>query len=196
MSQLALLVHGFNVRDRGVGTIGRLRPFFIARGWDTILFQMGWMGIFQVYSQNERHAKRLAAAARNAKLLGQDVIAIGHSNGCAVIHLATTKYKAPIDSVTYINPALDNTLVPSEQVKRVTVWHSPSDSLVKLSRFMPRSMWGSMGATGYIGDDSRVININKQTSVVTSSEHSDFARGEKLAYFGKVISEIATDGYN
>lgn len=190
MSKLCLLVHGFNVKDGGKGTIGRLLPFFTARGWDTVLFKMGFINLVEIYTENNKYAKRLAESAVNAKRLGQRVVAVGHSNGCAVIHLAVTKYAAPIDSVTYINPALDNTLKPAEQVKKWSVWYSPSDWPVKLARFMPRSIWGQMGATGYVGRfDPRLTQFNKQEMEVSSSAHSDFAKAEKLSYFGSLITE-------
>lgn len=160
--RLCLLVHGFNVSDGGENTVGRFRPYFIARGWDTITFQMGWMGLIQVYTQNHQHAKRLAEAARNAHERGTEVIALGHSNGCAVLHLATTEYDAPIQRMAYINPALEHHLAPAPQVERLDVWHSPSDRPVKWSRLMPFSLWGAMGAVGYTGDDPRVFNFNKR----------------------------------
>jgi len=189
MPGTALLVHGFNVRDNGSGTIARLSPYLLTRGWDTVVFRMGWMDIIQVYTQNKRHAKRLAQAARNAKLLNDDpVIAIGHSNGCAVIHLATTLYDAPIDKVAYLNPALEKDLVPGPQVSKVDVWYSPSDAPVKFARWLPKNIWGEMGRTGYEGEDLRMRNHNKQDDyAVSSRKHSDFAKAEKLTYFAPLI---------
>ena len=190
MAGTALLVHGFNVRDNGAGTIARLSPYLLTRGSDTVVFRMGWMEIVQVYTQNKRHAKRLAEAARNAKLndRSQPVIALGHSNGCAVIHLATTLYDAPIDKIAYLNPALEKQLAPGEQVQCVDVWYSPSDTPVKWARWLPKHVWGEMGRTGYVGDDPRMINHNKQDDyLVSSKKHSDFARAEKLTYFAPLI---------
>ena len=194
MSKLCLLVHGFNVRDGGAGTIGRLTPFFIARGWDTVIFKMGFINLIEVYTSNDKYAQRLAEAAVNAKKLGQQVVAVGHSNGCAVIHLATTRFNAPFDAVTYINPALDNTLQPAAHIPKWTVWYSPSDWAVKLARFMPRNIWGHMGATGYVGRfDPRLTQYDKESMEVSSSKHSDFAKAEKLSYFGKLITEDTID---
>ena len=191
--QLCLLVHGFNVRDDGVGTIGRLQPYLTARGWDSIIFKMGWMDLLQVYIQNRRHAKRLAEAAVNARKLGHEVIAIGHSNGCAVIHLATERYNAPFSRIVYLNPALDNDKVPGPQVERCDVWYSPSDLTVKLATWLPASDWGNMGSVGYCGSDPRMHNHNKEKMAVHSDGHSDFAKGEKLAYFGPLIINKATN---
>ena len=127
MKTIALLVHGFNVRDKGRSTIGRLQPFFTSRGVDTIVFKTGWMELIRVYHDNRKHAKRLAEAAFNANRLGTRVVACGHSNGCCIIHIATTEFDAPIDRIAYINPALDSEKAPGPQVKAFDVWYSPAD---------------------------------------------------------------------
>jgi len=193
--RIALLVHGFNVRDHGEGTIGRFRPFLISRGWDNIMFKMGWMGFLRVYLHNKKHARRLAAAASNAKKAGNaTVIAVGHSNGCAIIHMATTQFNAPIDRICYINPALEKDKVPGGLVGQIDVWYSPSDRSVKLAKYLPRHLWGEMGSTGYVGDDLRFTNFNKEDMVVSSREHSDFAAAEKLSFFGPLIANRLVTG--
>jgi len=186
-TKLAILCHGFNVSDSGRSTIGQLQPYFTARGYDTILFPMGWMGLIQVRSQNMKHAVRVAEAARNAVLYGQEVVAVGHSNGCCVLHLATTELQAPIGKLAYINPALDSDKAPGPLVTHCHVWYSPSDWPVKLARMLPSHDWGDMGAVGYTGGDARVISFNKESMPVSSSKHSDFADGERLAYYGPLI---------
>lgn len=196
MAGTALLVHGFNVRDNGLSTVARLEPFFNVRGWDTIVFRCGWMDLVAVYTQNKKHAKRLTKAAINAKLLdNRPVIALGHSNGCAVLHLATTLYGAPIDQIAYVNPALEKQLAPGAQVKRCDVWYSPSDKPVKWAKYLPKHIWGEMGRSGYVGDDPRMINHNKEEGVlVSSSAHSDFAQADKLAFYGPKIVNSLTEG--
>lgn len=186
---LALLAHGFNVRDKGQGTIGRLLPFLTSHGIESIMFDMGWMGLIQVRAQNRRHAKRLALAATNAKRQNRTVLAIGHSNGCCVIHLAASLYAAPIDHVIYINPALNADAEPSAQLKSIHVWHSPSDMAVKVAKLLPAHDWGDMGAIGYTGSDPRVTNYNKELMAVRSDKHSDFATESKLAFYGPLIIE-------
>ena len=195
MNGTVLLVHGFNVRDNGQSTVARLSPYFLTRGWDTIVFRCGWMRLIAVYTQNKSHAKRLAKAAFNAKLQSNSpVVALGHSNGCAVLHLATTVYGAPIDRLAYINPALEKELVPGDAVKRCDVWFSPSDKPVRWAKYLPKHIWGEMGSTGYIGDDPRMINHNKEDGMLVSSdEHSDFASAEKLAFFGPLITSTLTE---
>lgn len=186
-NKIALLVHGFNVRDRGVGTVGRLRFFFTARGWDVINFDMGWMGLIQVRTQNKKHAQNVAAAARTAKTLGSEVIAVGHSNGCRILHHATSDFDAPIDRIAYINPALDPDLAPGRHVDSLHVYHSPSDKPVRLARYLPSHTWGNMGAVGYLGEDPRVFNFNKEIALIPSVAHSDFADEDKLPFYGPLI---------
>ena len=193
-NKLCLLVHGFNVKDDGVGTVGRLQPYLTARGWDTIMFKMGWMDLLQVRLQNRKHAQRLAETAKNAKLLGYEVIAIGHSNGCAVINLATKLYDAPITRAAYLNPALDCDSTPGPQVERVDVWYSPHDWVVKLANKLPAHDWGNMGAVGYCGSDPRMKNYNKEMMEVYDQDHSEYlTQAEKLAYFGPLIVNKVTN---
>jgi len=194
MKTIALNVHGFNVWDKGRGTINRLQPFFTSKGVNTITFRTGVMGVIKVYNDNLKHAERLAKAAFNAKLLDQQVLACGHSNGCSIIHLATTKFNAPIEKIAYINPALDSDAAPGPQVKAFHVYYSPSDLPVRAAKYLPFLIWGDMGARGYKGADPRCWNINKEDSVVSSRSHSDFAQAEILAYWGPVIVKNLLDG--
>ena len=153
------------------------------------------MGLIQVYLQNKKHARRLAAAASNAKKQTKaKVIAVGHSNGCAIIHMAATQFNAPIDRICYINPALEKDMVPGKQVKQIDVWYSPSDRPVQLAKYLPRHIWGEMGSTGYVGEDLRFTNFNKEDMAVSSNEHSDFAAAEKLSFFGPLIANRLIQG--
>ncbi len=195
---LALLIHGFNVWDGGRQTVGKLRPFFADINMPYIMLNYGHFGLLDTRFKNDKIAKRVVRACSSANLAGYKVIAVGHSNGCAIIHRATTKYLAAIEQAVYINPALKKDLVPGKQVLRVDVWHSPSDRPVKLAKLLPFANarpWGEMGATGYRGDDGRMRNRDKEYDYrVDSCEHSDMFKMEKLAFFGpKVVSTLIED---
>lgn len=133
-------------------------------------------------------------AANNAQKAGYAIVAVGHSNGCAIIHRATTLYDASISRCIYINPALKKDLAPALQVDRFDVWHSPDDKPVKWSKWLPKSEarpWGEMGAVGYTGSDKRGFNHNKQDDFpVVSREHSDMFDVDKLAYFGPIACKV------
>ncbi|MCK4871082.1 MAG: alpha/beta hydrolase [Gammaproteobacteria bacterium] len=201
---LVLLVHGFNVYNPEK-SVGKLRTFFEVRGCPTVIINYGHTGLIETRRKNPKIAKKIAAVVSAAKKVhpNREVIVVGHSNGCAIMHLATTKYAAAIDTSVYINPALEKHLAPGAAVKRCHVWHSPSDKPVKwgkrLSRIIPKRWfnarpWGEMGAVGYIGTDKRMFNFNKQADfLLVSREHSDMFKWSLLPYFGELIANEALD---
>ena len=182
MKRCAFFVHGFNVRDDGKATVDTLKPYFEARGLTPYDFDYGWRGLFGVRLFNDTLAQGLAALAAPGD------VAVGHSNGCAIIH-AATHHGAPFRHVIYINPALDSDQAPGPQVERFDVWHSPSDTTVKLSSWLPFHQWGAMGAEGYTGTDSRARNFDKQNNYpISSSGHSDVFERTKVRFFGPMIA--------
>ncbi len=184
----AILVHGFNVWDGGKRTIGKLRPYLEAEGYDVRLFSYGWTGLIGVRLFSKRYAKRLAEMINEGDLL------LGHSHGCCLIHMAG-HLRARFQKAVYINPALDRAAPLAPQVSALHVWHSPSDSPVTLARILPRHPWGNMGAVGYQGRyDPRIRNFNKEHSYkVSSKEHSDVFTGERLRFFGPLIVRSIID---
>lgn len=151
----------------------------------------GHFGLLDSRFKNDKVAKRVAKACANANRNGYKMIVVGHSNGCAIAHRAATRYDAQIEHAIYINPALEKSLVPGPQVRRVDVWHSPSDKPVRWSKWLPAANarpWGEMGAVGYKGGDVRIRNFNKEDDyAAVSSGHSDMFLVEQLAYFGPVV---------
>ncbi len=204
MKPLVLLVHGFNVFNPEK-SVGKLRTFFESQGCPTIMVDYGHTGLIETRLKNPKIAKRLAKLAKSAKAIDSDrrVIAVGHSNGCAILHLATNEHQAPIDKLVYINPALKKNLTPGIDVYQCDVWHSPSDKAVKWSRVLakiiPRKWfnarpWGKMGAVGYVGDDRRMNNFDKENDYVLSSKaHSDVFKWSLIGYFGQIIADKALE---
>jgi len=204
MKPLVLLVHGYNVTDPEQ-TVGQLRTFFEVQGCPTIIVDYGHTGLLATRRQNPKIAKRLAYLAKASKTANPErpIVVVGHSNGCAIIHIAATSHGAELDTVVYINPALEKHLAPGPRVKRCHVWHSPSDSPVKwakrLSKVIPKRWfdarpWGEMGAVGYVGDDGRVQNFDKENNFLLSSkEHSDVFHWRLLPYFGELIAVRAVE---
>lgn len=193
---LVILVHGFNVYDGGRQSTAKLRPFFAAAGIPYLMLEYKHWNPISSRNGNDKLAKQLTKAAVAAQLAGYTVVALGHSNGCAIIHRATTTYHAPIIKAIYINPALVASFSAGHYVEECHIWHSPSDSPVQWAKWLPYSAvrpWGEMGAIGYTGVDQRCINHNKQTDYrISSKTHSDVFKAEKLAYFGRKIVECVS----
>lgn len=181
------LIHGFNVNDKGAGTIVKLRPFFLKAGFRVIPLSYLYTNLLRVRLCNRGLAYLFASMARPGS------IAVGHSNGCAIIHLAA-QFGAPFRDVVYINPALNKAAPLANPVRSAHVWHSPSDTPVRLARFIPRHIWGEMGRTGYTGDDPRYHNYDKENDYreqgFSSSAHSDIFEDANLDFFGPRIVEV------
>lgn len=197
---IAILIHGFNVWDGGVATVGKLRPFFADLAVPYVMVNYGHFGIIETRLKNRKIARRVARAVTNARSGNYQVIVVGHSNGCAIAHLAAEEYGAQIDRAVYINPALEEHIGPPVGIRSLHVWHSPSDRPVKWAEWLPgcnARPWGEMGATGYIGRDDRVENFNKeQDFTVSSSGHSDMFSIEQIGYFGPIVAARAVAGMN
>lgn len=189
---LAILVHGFNVWDGGRATVGKLRPFFADEGVPYIMLNYGHFGLGDTYWRNKKIAAQVTKACTAARINGSRVVAVGHSNGCAILHYAAKELGAQIDKTVFINPALD---ADAALVGRVDVWYSPSDRPVRWAKYLPFHPWGEMGATGYTGPARDGIrNFNKETDFpLPSREHSDLFQVELLPLFGPVLTAKALE---
>jgi hypothetical protein len=173
-------VHGFNASS-GANNVGRLRPYFEGAGFRVRELNYGWSGPLRVRLCNRGIALALAA------LVEPGTIGVGHSNGCAILQRASLS-GARFEQLVFVNPALDRGAEIGPQVKRIHVWHSPSDKPVRLARFMLRHPWGDMGAKGYRGADPRFINYDKEHGFPVSSRgHSDVFEAPALEFFGPLI---------
>jgi hypothetical protein len=144
----AWLVHGFNVSDGGTDTIDMLTLPLARRGWEVKPKRLdyGWRLLTQLWG-NPRVAAELAGLAK------ADDLAIGHSNGCTIIHRATHMDYCKLRNVCYINPALDVGATPGPCVEKVLVLHTSDDVATLLARFLPGVLWGAMGRYGYQGEE-------------------------------------------
>lgn len=188
MRKIAILVHGFNVKDEGEETIDTMTPYLIDDGYEVVNFDYDWTGVLRVRLCNGNLATALASMSKHLI----HVVAIGHSNGCAIIHEACQSVNHAIREVVYINPALNKNAELGKLVRQAHVWYSPSDKPVKVSRWLIKHSWGEMGATGYIGVDRRYKNYNKETGYkICSASHSDVFEPEKIEFFGpEIVSKL------
>lgn len=162
------LVHGFNVRDGGRGTVDQLIPFLKKDGHEVLQFDYGWTFLLGARFGNKGRAKKLA------KLVQPGDVLIAHSNGCTIGHRTCNLLPlVPFSIVIYIAPALDPNLVPQwGRVKKLVVYFSPDDSVVKKARWFPLVIWGDMGARGCNVKHAKVKNFNKSRLLGTEVGHS------------------------
>ena len=160
------LIHGFNTWDNGRGTVDRLAPLLKYEGYEVQQFDYGWTFLLGARFGNAGRARKLAKQVKPGD------VAIGHSNGCAIIHRAS-HLGAPFKQVIYISPALDRQLVPDWwTVRDMTVYYSPSDTYVQAASWIPGVIWGDMGAVGCTARHDAIHNYNKDKLAGTELEHS------------------------
>jgi hypothetical protein len=166
MQQRVILVHGFNVSDGGVGSTGRLANLFRQDPrYEVIEFTPGWRGLVGVRVSNKRRAQQLAKEVHAGDIL------IGHSDGCNLIDMAlhelSSLHKAKV-GCAYFNPALDRDTALSPIVSKCVVFHTESDKIVWLSRWLAFHPWGEMGMRGYRATrtslhDKRYLNLSYES---------------------------------
>lgn len=183
----AFFVHGFNVKDNGAGTIGKLVPFFANAGIATEMITYGHFNLFEPRWENERVAKHLFNRIAAAIESGYKVIVVGHSNGCDIAHRAG-KMGAPIDKAVFISAALNSDTKIAPSIDALDVWHSRKDWVLFLAKFLPFHRWGEMGRTGATRYDKRVKNFDRsQNYDAPSAWHSDIFASPLIEYFGPII---------
>lgn len=175
------LLHGFNVSDGGVGSVGKLLPYLPG----SRIWPYGWMGLFGVWFFNGRIARMLAAS------LDEGCTVIGHSNAAAIIYRALQLDSCPhIKRVVLIRPALDSDVVFGVKVDRVDVFYHNGDLPTKLSSWLPWHEWGSMGASGYTGNELHVVNHDSGLMFGEyGHSHSAFAN-ESFGVFVKYLRKL------
>lgn len=175
------LLHGFNVSDGGVSTVGRLLPLLP----DSKVWSYGWLGLFGVRFFNGRIARMLADS------LTDGCVVVGHSNAAAIIHRALQLDNCPsIKRVVLIRPALDSSVEFGDKVERVDVFHHHDDLPVSMSRFIPCHEWGDMGAVGYEGDELNVFNHDSSVLFGEYAGHHSAFANESFGAFAKYLVRL------
>lgn len=158
------LAHGFNVSDRGLGSVGRLRPHLEHAGMQHRVLSYPWTRLLTLRANNRWAVEELADRVQP----GDGFIA--HSNGCW-IGMQAAEIGAPLAWMIFVNPALHQHHEIPEHVYEVLVYHSAGDIAVRAGRwwrYLTRlAPWrwcnphhfGAMGAVGYQGRDSRIRNF-------------------------------------
>ena len=159
------LIHGFNVDDEGAATIDTLGPLIERYGYR--VKEHNYPDFFLLRARLCNAA--MGTVIRDNITPGDNVMA--HSNGCAIVYRAA-KAGAKFGHVVLINPALDSKLtIPG--ARSVDVWYSPTDPWTTLARYIPWSIWGAQGRTGYTGKDAgRYRNINEDELFQDHVKHS------------------------
>lgn len=183
MIKKAVLIHGFNVRDKGAGSIDNLAPYLVEAGYscDVDEGDYGYFGLLSIrLIDGERRRQviyRLAQAICNADLV------VAHSNGANFLYQALKLMPRNREIiVVLIAPALDPDTPIPDPVKRQLVLCSRRDIWVRLSSYLLFHPWGRMGAVGYQLPDPRNVNYHDNTR-----RHSQWIKPKYVAQTWLVI---------
>jgi pimeloyl-ACP methyl ester carboxylesterase len=183
------LIHGFNIRDGGRKTVGRLAPYLTG---DIELFDCGWTFVFGLAATNRAAIDQLLQKIKP----GDSIVA--HSNGCLIAWEITQRIGDNLDSVVCINPALRrDTLWPP--AVRVLCISNHTDWVVQLGRWWGRLYpidgvacqgWGAAGRYGFTAHQGSVDNWDSAEwyweKPVTG--HSGLFRQSAVGYWGSLIN--------
>jgi hypothetical protein len=169
-----VLVHGFNVSDRGRRTVDTLAPHLRDLGHepDTDQADYGLHNIFWVRFWWRPTVKRIAKAIQ-----GADAV-VTHSNGANYTMKALELLpwdQANTKIIIHLSPALNRKVKIPAATRAMHVFYTSSDWAVRFSRLLFFHPWGAMGARGYAGTDPRVTNHKYDASV---HGHSGWFKGD------------------
>lgn len=188
------LVHGFNVRDEGANSIDRLIPYITTKHGRIEQFDYGWTGMIDILRNNKKYASQLAKL--QAKTYCHEGLAIGHSNGCAIVCEAA-RQGAKFKRVLLINPAMPVDYKFSDNIGEVLVVYTKHDLPTKAARwgnripflrwFVPDA-WGAMGA---MGAKNAALNFDMSDTI---KGHSDIFTNVNMHVWGNfLIEQLTTD---
>jgi hypothetical protein len=179
-----ILTHGFASWNGRLQTT-RLIPYLTSAGHEVHHYTYGLIGFIQVRTGNRKRAEAVC------KLASPSCVGIGHSNGCAILRLATLM-GAPFDKLIFINPALDADADIGPQVKECHVFHNHLDLATGFANLLIKHDWGEMGRVGYKGLDRRFVNHDTGRDYSTRAYgHLGIFGKEAMAFYGPLISSLA-----
>lgn len=185
-----VIIHGANFTDADKSKFRMLARGFIANNFEVVIPSYGFLpavliGLFSFI--DNRIANTISS------FVHEDDILVGHSNGGTLAYLISKKIK--VRGVILINPALEPDLVPNADF--VHVYFTPDDVPTRLSAIVPFSIWGNMGAKGYLGTDARVRNIDESNPPLRTLPplhgHSEIFEPANIRPWANYISGLALE---
>ena len=182
-----VLIHGFNVRDKGKGSVDRLEPFlldaFPGCTIDKDSADYGWVGLFIAnwFWRFTKIIDRIAEALKDADIV------ITHSNGAHFCMRALAKIHNPKIKIVHYSPALNKKWKFKQAFERCLVFHTRKDWIVNISKVIPFSAWGNMGKQGATTKDARVANIDCSEAI---ESHSGWSDDENISKIFEITNEI------
>lgn len=166
--RLVILVHGLGTRHTDRSILDELTPLLVSQGFVVMHFRYGFMSVLGAVLKNKKIARDLHSIIQSVVDYYEQILVVGHSNGCALMDMASHNLQNNNKKIgyIYISPAASVHKAPDNAVSWLDVWYNPRDYVIrlirlamKLSLVIRRSQWGLMGIVGYRGSDQRVTNF-------------------------------------
>jgi len=158
---IIITLHGYNVRDGGVGSVDTFYDCLVDCGHrvKTGYADYGWMGILGTrFGGIKRVAKALAEKLSQDSSLDEDVCLLCHSNGLAIAQ-EVIKHTSKVHTIVAFNGALDQDAPFAGTVERVINFYAPADQVLRWGAWLrPGHVWGRAGQAGLTSDDERIEN--------------------------------------
>lgn len=182
-----VLIHGFNVKDNGAGSVDKLKPYLQARFpkafIDTDSADYGWHFLLKVhfFYMFGKTIKRIAEALKDA-----DVV-ITHSNGANYCMKALKRINNMDLKIIHLSPALDKGYRFNWRKFDVAhIFHTLKDKTVRISKYIPFSPWGNMGQ---VGAKSRLVSVLNHDWTKHINGHSDWFKDQHIEKVAQSIAE-------
>ena len=177
-----LFNHGYNIRDKGKGTIDRLKVHLKSIWPDCTIdcdsTDYGWHGLLKVRFFNKKAVRKIAD-----KLPEFDIV-VNHSNGANYLHKALELLKKEGKEnenlhIIHFSPALNRKQKLEDfKFKRMDLFCSKSDWVVRLAKYLPFHDWGNAGQKGIKTEDPRY------------NEHYYHSVGHSDWFYEPTVSEV------
>jgi len=162
---IILPLHGYNVRDRGKGSVDTFSTALKACGHDYMASyaDYGWVGLLGTrFGGIGRIGQQLAHRINRDFPSDAKIVLLCHSNGLAVAH-ETIKHTSRVYQIISFNGALDQDASFSHTVKHIDNFYAPADTVLKWGAWLrPGHIWGRAGQAGLTQEDDRIHNYEMQ----------------------------------
>jgi len=192
-------IHGFNVSDKGAGTVGvftlALKAELEKRGFEVVIDADGGdYGRHLLLRANYFYwfgdtIERIASSLKPDPEFDYQYM-VAHSNGCNYGMKALKKINNPDIGLIFLSAALNKDFKFKPAFKWLANFHTFKDKTVGVSRLMPLSSWGNSGQVGFIYTSDTVSNFNFTNNTTL---HSDWSKDHSIQKPVMKAADIITE---
>jgi len=188
-----VFVHGL-MTEKNKSILQDLEHFFPKTEFNCFYFNYGFLFILGAIRDNQKIANKLSEQVNSLYQEYERVVLVGHSNGCALINIASRDFHW-VDLAVFLHGASPRETFP-KNVKTLHVYYSPKDWIIRIIHrnvlypfkwLRKKTGWGDIGLKGYKGIlRESAENFKVDTSGLTGFQ-SHYAVFRKLNVYGPLI---------